>query len=185
MSHEIRTPINNIMGLSFLLQEENNKIKQSDYALRIHKSSENLLALINDILDISKIEAGKFELHETDFSMQQLIENIKSTVQQKADEKGLQLIIKNKLQQDFYVGDALRLQQILLNIIYNAVKFTNKGSVIFTLQKSKDNKIEFIIADTGIGIEKNKLNAVFAEYEQASSSIKSNFWRHRFRFVYF
>ncbi|HUM51102.1 MAG TPA: ATP-binding protein [Chitinophagales bacterium] len=175
MSHEIRTPINNIMGLSFLLQEEDNKKKQSDYALRIHKSSENLLALINDILDVSKIEAGKFELHETIFSMQQLIENIKNTVQQKADEKGLQIIIRNKLQQDFYVGDALRLQQILLNIIYNAVKFTNKGSVIFTLQKSKDNKTEFIIADTGIGIKKDKLNAVFAEYEQASTSIKSNF----------
>ncbi len=175
MSHEIRTPINNIMGLSFLLQEENNKIKQRDYAFRIHKSSENLLALINDILDVSKIEAGKFELHETDFSMQQLIENIKSTVQQKADEKGLQLIIKNNLSRDFYIGDALRLQQILLNIIYNAIKFTNKGSVTFAMQKSKDNKIEFIIADTGIGIEKNKLNTVFAEYEQASSSIKSNF----------
>jgi signal transduction histidine kinase/CheY-like chemotaxis protein len=175
MSHEIRTPINNIMGLSFLLQEENNKIKQNDYALRIHKSSENLLALINDILDISKIEAGKFELQETDFSMQQLIENIKSTVQQKADEKGLQLIIKNNLSRDFYIGDALRLQQILLNIIYNAIKFTNKGSVTFAMQKSKDNKTEFIIADTGIGIEKNKLYTVFAEYEQASSSIKSNF----------
>ena len=92
-------------------KKKTNKIKQNDYALRIHKSSENLLALINDILDISKIEAGKFELHETDFSMQQLIENIKSTVQQKADEKSLQLIIKNNLSRDFYIGDALRLQQ--------------------------------------------------------------------------
>lgn len=175
MSHEIRTPVNNIMGLSFLLQEENNRIKQRDYALRIHKSSENLLALINDILDVSKIEAGKFELQEADFSMQHLIENIKSIVLQKADEKGLEFTIKNKLKQDFYIGDALRLQQILLNIIFNAIKFTNKGSVIFTLQKSTDGKIDFIISDTGIGIEGNKLNAIFGEYEQASSSIKTTF----------
>ncbi len=145
MSHEIRTPVNNIMGLSFLLQEENNRIKQRDYALRIHKSSENLLALISDILDVSKIEAGKFELHEVDFSMHHLIENIKSIILQKADEKGLEFSIKNNLKQDFYIGDALRLQQILLNIIFNAIKFTNKGSVIFTLQKSTDNKIDFII----------------------------------------
>jgi signal transduction histidine kinase/CheY-like chemotaxis protein len=175
MSHEIRTPVNNIMGLSFLLQEENNRIKQRDYALRIHKSSENLLALISDILDVSKIEAGKFELHEVDFSMQHLIENIKSIILQKADEKGLEFSIKNNLKQDFYIGDALRLQQILLNIIFNAIKFTNKGSVIFTLQKSTDNKIDFIISDTGIGIEENKLNAIFGEYEQASSSIKTTF----------
>jgi signal transduction histidine kinase len=175
MSHEIRTPVNNIMGLSFLLQEENNRIKQRDYALRIHKSSENLLALISDILDVSKIEAGKFELHEADFSMQHLIENIKSIILQKADEMGLEFSIKNNLKQDFYIGDALRLQQILLNIIFNAIKFTNKGSVIFTLQKSTDNKIDFIISDTGIGIEENKLNAIFGEYEQASSSIKTTF----------
>jgi signal transduction histidine kinase len=175
MSHEIRTPVNNIMGLSFLLQEENNRIKQRDYALRIHKSSENLLALISDILDVSKIEAGKFELHEVDFSMHHLIENIKSIILQKADEKGLEFSIKNNLKQDFYIGDALRLQQILLNIIFNAIKFTNKGSVIFTLQKSTDNKIDFIISDTGIGIEENKLNAIFGEYEQASSSIKTTF----------
>ena len=175
MSHEIRTPVNNIMGLSFLLQEENNRIKQRDYALRIHKSSENLLALISDILDVSKIEAGKFELHEADFSMQYLIENIKSIILQKADEKSLEFSIKNNLKQDFYIGDALRLQQILLNIIFNAIKFTNKGSVIFTLQKSTDNKIDFIISDTGIGIEENKLNAIFGEYEQASSSIKTTF----------
>ena len=175
MSHEIRTPVNNIMGLSFLLQEENNRIKQRDYALRIHKSSENLLALISDILDVSKIEAGKFELHEADFSMQHLIENIKSIILQKADEKSLEFSIKNNLKQDFYIGDALRLQQILLNIIFNAIKFTNKGSVIFTLQKSTDNKIDFIISDTGIGIEENKLNAIFGEYEQASSSIKTTF----------
>lgn len=175
MSHEIRTPVNNIMGLSFLLQEENNKIKQQDYALRIHKSSENLLALINDILDVSKIEAGKFELHEADFSMQGLIENIKSTVQQKADEKGIKLIINNNLKQDFYIGDALRIQQILLNIIFNAIKFTNKGSVIFALQKSTDHKIDFLITDTGIGIEKSKIDTIFAAYEQASSSIKTTF----------
>ena len=175
MSHEIRTPINNIMGLSFLLQDERDKIKQHDYLSRIHKSSEILLALINDVLDISKIEAGKFEMHFVDFSLEKLVNDIRTVVQQKADEKKLKFRLNNKLQHKLFVGDPLRLQQVLLNILYNAIKFTNKGSITLTLLQSKVNEVQFIVEDTGIGIEKNKLKHIFSEYEQASSSIKTNY----------
>lgn len=175
MSHEIRTPINNIMGLSFLLQEENEKHKQNDFAHRIHKSAQNLLDLINDILDISKIEAGKFDLIEQAFSLSQLIDNIKSIVQFRAEEKGLAFTIDNQIKDDYFKGDAVRIQQILINIIANAIKFTQKGSVFFTIYQNEKNEIVFNIKDTGIGIEEDKLQTIFDAYEQASSNIKTTF----------
>jgi signal transduction histidine kinase len=175
MSHEIRTPINNIMGLSFLLQEEQEKNKQQQFAHRIHKSAQNLLDLINDILDISKIEAGKFDLNEQIFSLSQLIDNIKSIVYLRAEEKGLVFTINNQIKDDYFNGDAVRIQQILINIIANAIKFTSKGSVLFNIYQNEKNEIIFDIKDTGIGIEDDKIQTIFDAYEQASSSIKTTF----------
>jgi signal transduction histidine kinase len=175
MSHEIRTPINNIMGLSFLLQEEQEKNKQQQFALRIHKSAQNLLDLINDILDISKIEAGKFDLNEQIFSLPKLLDTIQSIVQYRTEEKGLIFVIENQVKGEFYYGDAIRIQQILINIIANAIKFTHKGSVQFKIYTNEINELIFSIKDTGIGIETNKLLTIFDAYEQASSSIKTTF----------
>jgi signal transduction histidine kinase len=175
MSHEIRTPINNIMGLSFLLQEEQEKNKQQQFAHRIHKSAQNLLDLINDILDISKIEAGKFDLNEQIFSLPKLLDTIQSIVQYRAEEKGLIFVIDNQVKGEFFYGDAIRIQQILINIIANAIKFTHNGSVLFKISTNEMNELVFSIKDTGIGIETNKLLTIFDAYEQASSSIKTTF----------
>ncbi len=175
MSHEIRTPINNIMGLSFLLQEEQDKNKQTQFAHRIHKSAQNLLDLINDILDISKIEAGKFDLNEQPFSLSKIVDNVQGIVQLKAEEKGLLFRINNKITKDNFKGDAIRIQQILINILTNAIKFTDQGSVHFSIHHNEKNEIVFTINDTGIGIEQHKLQSIFEAYEQASSSIKTTF----------
>ncbi|MFN8296903.1 MAG: ATP-binding protein [Chitinophagales bacterium] len=180
MSHEIRTPINSILGICYLMQQNSLNEKQSNYVNRLKLSGENLLNLINDILDISKIEAGKMELVPVRFNIKTLVENIYQQFIDKADEKKLQLILKtdNKLNVTIE-GDATRLTQIILNLVSNALKFTKEGTVtldfsILKLSKDKCN-LHFVITDTGIGISKDKVENIFQPYEQASADIKTQF----------
>lgn len=180
MSHEIRTPINSILGICYLLQQRHLDEISINYVNRLHRSGENLLGIINDVLDISKIESGKMELVILPFSLDILLQDIFNSVEPKAIEKNIDFLVNKKNKIDIQLnGDVVRLQQVLINIVSNAIKFTEKGSV--TLQVSsitKPNKvfeIEFKITDTGIGIPKDKINKIFERYEQASATIKTTY----------
>lgn len=130
MSHEIRTPMNAILGMTNLALESPSAEKQKEYLGGIQKSSDMLLHIINDILDVSKIEAGKIEIEQIDFSLKEVVEQVKRTLQHKADEKHIQLITSiDKAVPDVLVGDPVRLNQVLMNLCGNALKFTERGSV--------------------------------------------------------
>jgi PAS domain S-box-containing protein len=174
MSHEIRTPMNAVIGFTHLLLQENPTPAQMEYLNVLKFSAENLLVLINDILDFSKIEAGKIEFEEVDFNILSLLENIRSGVLQKANEKGIQLKLKvsNEVNVNV-VGDPVRLGQILTNLVSNAVKFTETGKVTISAEVSKKDegvvKIDFMVKDTGIGIPSEKIEHIFDSFTQATS----------------
>jgi len=178
MSHEIRTPMNAVMGMTNLLIDKNPRGDQQPYLDGIKKSSGILLHLLNDILDLAKIEAGKIELESIDFSLHEMVDQVIQTMRYKAEEKGLLLTgtINDSLP-DVLIGDPVRLNQILVNLIGNAVKFTEKGAVQVRIEQiSAGNesespvKLKFLIIDSGIGIAKEKLNSVFEEFSQANAS---------------
>ncbi len=182
MSHEIRTPINSVLGICYLLQQDNLNEKQQSYIHRLERNSENLLNLINEILDLSKIEAGKLELISAPFSFNSVLKDVTQSLQQKADEKNIDLIFKSSAELERIIsGDAQRISQILINIIANAIKFTDKGFVKIstTILSTKNNSdkmmISCIIEDTGIGIPKDKIETIFERYEQAYAGIKTKF----------
>lgn len=180
MSHEIRTPMNAVIGFTHLLLQMNPTGEQLEYLKMMKFSAENLLVLINDILDFSKIEAGKIQFEEADFSIKQLIGNIRMALLQKAAEKDIQLklLIDHELP-DAVVGDPVRLGQILTNLISNAVKFTKEGKVTIVAslsEKTKDHTIiDFEVTDTGIGIAADKLINIFESFTQASSDTTRKF----------
>jgi signal transduction histidine kinase/DNA-binding NarL/FixJ family response regulator len=176
MSHEIRTPMNAVMGMTNLLIDKNPRSDQQGYLEGIKKSSETLLYIINDILDLSKIEAGKMELEKIDFSVHEVVEQVKQTLSFKADEKGLQFITRiDDAIPEVVMGDPVRLNQILMNLGGNAIKFTESGSVELAVGTGKSDQssvfpLQFSITDTGIGISKEKLQSVFEKFSQANAS---------------
>jgi signal transduction histidine kinase len=180
MSHEIRTPINSVLGICYLLQQGVLDDKQMVYIHRLQKSGENLLGLINDILDISKIEAGKMDLVITKFNFQTLLNDVFNQLLYKAEEKELafKLNIEPSLN-TFITGDSNRLTQILINLVSNSLKFTSKGSIELSASVKELNSrfviVQIKIADTGIGIPSDKLGKIFERYEQASATIKTHF----------
>ena len=173
MSHEIRTPINAIVGMVHLLHQTPLTQKQQEYLHAIDTSADNLLELINDILDFSKIEAGKLQLEEKYFSVKELVENLIQTIRFKAEEKNLDLVwtIDEKVP-GAVAGDQLRVNQILLNLISNAIKFTQKGEIRVTVKLidviEEKARIFFSVRDTGIGIGQDKLNSIFDSFTQAN-----------------
>ena len=171
MSHELRTPLNAIMGYCQLFQNDSNlSDKQKEGLEVVNKSSQHLLNLINDILEISKIEAGKMELVNGEFNLKLLLSNIVDILELKAREKDISFNYNfSDNIPDGVIGDEKRLKQILLNICGNAVKFTQKGEVNFSV-KRKDNDICFQIQDTGIGIPETKYNEIFLPFQQVQDN---------------
>lgn len=177
MSHELRTPLNAIMGLSQLLQQEmvgalNDK--QKEYINCIYSSGEHLLALINDILDLSKVEAGKEELLLLPMPVQELCDNVISTVRDRALKKGLQLTTEIDPQIDKVIADDRRVKQMLLNLLTNAIKFTPAGEVSLVVKKVQRG-ITFTVSDTGIGIDSSQFNFLFEPFKQLDSRLNRQY----------
>ena len=180
MSHEIRTPMNGVLGLASTLLETKLDTEQRHAVSTIRDSADNLQRILNDILDLSKLQAGKFEFEAIDFSPSALVNAITSIVAMNAKDKGLAVAVEiDPRLPPALRGDAARLRQVLLNLAFNAVKFTERGSVtISVICRDRDDNsatVEWCVSDTGIGIEPDRVGRLFSEFAQADASINRRF----------
>jgi signal transduction histidine kinase/CheY-like chemotaxis protein len=179
MSHEVRTPMNGIIGMTELLLQTELSGEQRRYAEVVHKSGEILVTVVNDILDISKLEAGKLEIESIEFDLLGLVESTADLMVGRALEKNIEVMVDvDYALRGKYLGDPTRIRQILLNLLGNAVKFTERGGVAIKVMAASDDaqtartrRLRFEVADTGIGITEEKRKKLFIKFNQADSSI--------------
>jgi len=180
MSHEIRTPMNSIIGFSDLLLQENLPSELSDFARTIKLNGEGLLEIINEILDLAKVEAGRMEVDNIEFDLQELVENICQLLRPRVLDKGLTFeVFTNPKVLPQIEGDSLKIRQIMVNLLGNAVKFTEEGKIKLDVQvekkKGKWGVLIVRVSDTGIGIPKEKQNSIFESFTQADASMTRRF----------
>jgi len=180
MSHEIRTPLNSILGFTNVLLKTELGEKQKDFVQAIKTSSSSLNVLINDILDLAKVDAGKMTFVKQPFKMRKSMESILYSFDLKVKEKNLELVSEYDSEiPSIVVGDSVRLNQIILNLMSNAIKFTHKGKIILSVKTQSEDEenvfIEFTVTDTGIGIAENKINLIFNLFEQADINTSSSY----------
>ncbi|MEO3714495.1 CHASE domain-containing protein [Roseateles flavus] len=178
MSHEIRTPLNAILGLAYLLQQQQLTGEAGEMAGKIHGAGQGLLAIVNDVLDFSKIEAERLELEQAPFRLADVLDNLASIMAPVLGTKPVELLIGHApAGAEYLVGDALRLGQVLTNLLSNALKFTPSGEVMLSVQRLDDGEAEgvprrlrFSVRDTGIGIPRDKQTVIFEAFNQADNS---------------
>ena len=180
MSHEVRTPMNAIIGLSHLALGTKLDRKQRDYITKVHDSAQNLLGIINDILDFSKIEAGKLDMESVSFDLTEVMDTLTNMIGVKSGEKGLELIVDLDPEVPLGLkGDPLRLNQILLNLANNAIKFTERGEITISVRllerSAEDVMLNFEVQDTGIGMTPEQQEPLFQAFSQADTSTTRKF----------
>jgi signal transduction histidine kinase/CheY-like chemotaxis protein len=179
MSHEIRTPMNAIVGLVELCLNSELNFKQREYLKRVESSAQSLMTLIGDILDFSKMEAGKMQMETIPFLLEEMLEHVFSTMLQLSANKGIQLIRPPAGEYHAVIGDPQRLRQVLINLIGNAIKFTEHGEITVSFSEiSRDAhsvRLQFAISDTGIGITAEQQTKLFQAFSQGDSSVTRNY----------
>jgi signal transduction histidine kinase len=177
MSHELRTPLNAILGYTELILDEiygEVPAKIRDVLERVQQSGRHLLGLINDVLDLSKIEAGSMELSPTEYSVRDIVDTVSSSLRSLAAEKGLEFIVGAQADIPVAFGDGRRITQCLMNLAGNALKFTKQGRVEIWVERQGETLV-YRVSDTGIGIPQHQLESIFAEFQQADSTITHEF----------